>query len=186
MFFFPKTSSFPVRGAYVEMREQGGSVLQMFREDGHGTILRTYVCAHADGNAVSLGDALSGKDGRHKRARKRVAGAHGVRHLHPRRLKMLNGTAREGITAVDAAGEDDHIEIVFAENQPAFVFGVQMGIAKHSTNHLQFLIVDIQYVASSQRLLYNLFCIEVLAQVDVENADALAWCGVEEPVDGLS
>ena len=76
--------------------------------------------------------------------------------------------------------------MVFAQNKPALVLEVKARIAKHATNGDQLFIVDFQYVASAQRLAYHLLAVEVLAQVDVANAQTVAWGGIKKLVDGGS
>ena len=72
-------------------------------------------------------------------------------------------TRSEYVTAVSAAGEHKHVEVVLAEDEPALVLDVETRIAEHTANEYQFLIVNLQDVATLERLTQNLLRIELLA-----------------------
>ena len=64
------------------------------------------------------------------------------------RVHKRHATGREHVTAVDAAREDEHIQFVFANKQPALVFQIDARITEHTTDDNEFFIVDFQYVAT--------------------------------------
>ena len=95
-------------------------------------------------------------------------------------------TRSEYVTAVSATGENEHVEVVLTENEPALVLDVKTGIAKHTADKHQFLIINLQDVTTLERLTQNLLRIELLAQVDVENFQAVSRRGIKELLDGLA
>ena len=90
------------------------------------------------------------------------------------------------VTAVSATGENEHVEVVLTQNEPAFVLNIKAGITKHATDEHQFLIVYLQDVATLERLAQNLLRIELLAKVDVEDLQAVIGCGIKELLDGFA
>ena len=135
---------------------------------------------------MGLGDGLASQDCGTEGARERVTGADGIGHFNLGGLLEGHLAAGEDIGAVGATGEHEHVEVILAQDQPALVLDVQSGIAEHATDGHQFLIVDLENVATAHRLLDNLLVVELLAQVDVKDLHAVAGRGVEEPLDVLS
>ncbi len=104
------------------------------------------------------------------------------------RFLEINAARRENITAVHPAGQDQHLQIILAQQDPALVLQVNAGIAKHAANGNQFLIVNLQHVATLHRLAEHFLGIEVLAEVDVEYLQ-LAFTvrhGIKKTVDGFA
>lgn len=64
---------------------------------------------------------------RYKCGRETVAGSDGICDFHFRRGLERYVAWSEHVAAVDAAGENEHFEIVFAEKNPAFVLKVDTG-----------------------------------------------------------
>lgn len=88
---------------------------------GHGALLRADAGADLHGQTVSFGDGHAGEDGCGKAAGEAVAGANGVDHIHMRRgLETLLAGSKD-VTAVDTTGEDEHAQIVLAEDEPTLV-----------------------------------------------------------------
>ena len=114
-----------------------------------------------------------------------VAGADRVGNLYHWRGKEGYVSGSEDVASVDAAGEDEHLEVIFAEQDPAFVLKVDAGITEEPTDCDQFFVVYLQYVARFHRVLYDLFCVESLAQIDVEHYQRIVFSrySVEEGVD---
>ncbi|CDB11952.1 unknown [Bacteroides sp. CAG:633] len=97
-------------------------------------------------------------------------------------------TGREDVAAIDATGQDKHLQVVLGQQNPALVLQVDAGIAEHTAHGDQFLIINLQNVAAAERIAQNLFRIETLTQVDVEDAQRIGIVGhgVEKTVDGLA
>ena len=94
-------------------------------------------------------------------------------------------TGGEDIRAVGAAGEYEHVEVVFAKDEPALVLNIESGIAEHPSYQDKFLVVDFKNVATLQRLTDDLLSIELLPQVDVENLQAIGGCTINLVKDNL-
>ena len=161
-----------------------GSGLQLGGHFGHGAVLRADVCADAYGSAVGLGDALAGQYAGYEGASERVAGAYGVGHGDFWRLLERDGPGCEDVGAVGAAGEHEHVEVVLAQDEPALVLDVEAWIAEHAADEHEFLVVDLEDVAAAYALLDDLLGVELLAQVDVEDLEAVVGRSVEELLDG--
>ena len=58
----------------------------------------------------------------------------------------------EDVAAVDAAGEDEHLQVVLAQQNPAFVLEVDAGVAEHAADGDELLVVDFEYVAALHRV----------------------------------
>lgn len=160
--------------------------LQALWHYGHGSILGADESTDLNSGLVSLGNGLAVEDAAHERTCEGIAGTDGIGYLYLRGLLERHLAWREYVRAIGAAGEYEHIEVVLAQNQPALVLDVEAGIAEHTANEYQLLIVDLQDVTTLQRLLDYLLGIELLAQVDIENLHTVIGCGVEELVDILT
>ena len=112
---------------------------------------------------MGIPDVHAAQNGGTERARERVASAHGVGDLHLRGGLVGHGAARKDIAAVDAAGEHEHVEVVLAEDEPAFVFDIKPRVAKHAADEHQFLVVDLQDVAALDAGADGLLGVEVLS-----------------------
>ena len=95
---------------------------------------------------------------------------------------------REHITTIDAAGENEHLQIVFAKEYPAFVLKVDAGIAKESAHGDQFLVVNLQYIAFGHRVAEDFLAIKALSQINVEDDHRVFvfWHSVNKSVDCLA
>ena len=99
----------------------GALSCQLFGQLRHGTLLRADVSANADGDLVGLSDTAATKDGGTEGTRERVAGSYRVGHIHLGGGLEGDMTGREDVTAVDTTGEDEHAQIVLAEDEPTLV-----------------------------------------------------------------
>ena len=135
---------------------------------------------------MSLRHGLAVEDAAHEGAGEGVASAYGVGHLDLWRFLEGDMTGSENVGAVGAAGEHEHVEIVLAQDEPTLVLNVETGIAKHTADEHQLLVVNLQDVATLERLTQNLLRIELLAQVDIKDLQAVSGCGVKELLDGLT
>ena len=135
---------------------------------------------------MCFSDGFARQDGSRESACKRVAGSNGVGNLHLGCFLKTFQTFRKHVATIRSAGQYDHVEVVFAENQPAFVLNIKTWIAKKTTDGNEFFIVNFQNVASFERLLDNLFGVEVATQVDVENLQTVFRSGIEKLPNGRS
>ena len=92
----------------------------------------------------------------------------------------------EDVAAIGTTGKDEHTEIVFPQNQPTLVFEVETGITIHPRDFYEFLIVDFQDVAAAARFADDIFGIEILAKIDVEDAQTVSGDAVEELLYGFA
>lgn len=146
----------------------------------------TYVSTHFHCQFVGLPNGLARQDGGRESAAKRVAGSYGVGNLHLGRfLKVLQALCKH-VAAIRSAGQHDHVEVVFAENQPALVLNVETRIVKKTIDDNKLFIVNSQDVASLKRLLDNLSGVEVAMQVDVKNLQSVVRSGIEKFSNGRS
>ena len=129
----------------------------------HSTVLCADEGTDLNGGAMGLGHGLAVEDAAHERAGEGVAGADGIGYLDLRRFLEGDVTGSENVGAVGAAGEHKHVEIVLTQDEPALVLDVKTGIAKHAANEHQFLIINLQDIATLERLTQNLLRIELLA-----------------------
>ena len=78
----------------------------------------------------------------------RIACAYGVGHFYLGSRLKGHRARREYIATVDAASEDEHLEIVFAEKDPAFVLKVDAGISEHSAYSHKLLVIYFKDIAT--------------------------------------
>ena len=135
---------------------------------------------------MGLRHGLAVEDAAHERAGERVSSSYSVGHFDLRRFLEGYVTRSEYVTAVSATGENEHVEVVLTQNEPALVLDVKTGIAKHTADKHQFLIINLQDIATLERLAQNLLRIELLAKVDVEDLQAVGGCGIKKLLDGLA
>ena len=134
---------------------------------------------------MSFRDRHAGEDGGCKGTREGVAGPDGIGHLHLRGLLIRLQVGSKDIGSVHAAGKYEHIKVVLAQQQPALVLHVESRIAEEPADRHQFFIVNLEDVRLVERVGNHLFRIEVLAQIDVEDLQAVLRRSVQEFLDGL-
>lgn len=118
---------------------------------------------------MCLSDALALQDACHESACEGIASAYRISHFYLRSLYKRNFARGEHITAVYAAGKDEHLQIVLAQEEPAFILQVDAWITEDAAYGNQFFIVDLENVASLDALGDNLLGIESLTEIDVED-----------------
>ena len=123
---------------------------QFGRQNGHSTVLGAYIGADLYCKFVCLIDGFAVEDGGAEGTRERVTGANGIGHLNLGCRLEGHFAGFEHIGTVGATGEYQHVEIVLAQNEPALILHVQTGIAKHTANDYQFLVIDFKDVATAQ------------------------------------
>ena len=113
--------------------------------------------------------ALTLQDACHECACEWITGTYSVCHFHFRCLDKRNLARGEYIAAVYAAGKNEHLQIVLAQEEPAFILQVYARITEDAAYGNQFFIVDLEDVASLDALGDNLLGIESLTEIDVED-----------------
>ena len=111
-----------------------------------------------------------------------------TRPFYLRCLYKRNFARGEYVAAVYTAGKDEHLQIVLAQEEPAFVLQVDARIAEDAAYGNQFLIIDLEDVASLDALGDNFLIIESLTEIDVEDFEDsfFLWHVIEEAVDGVT
>ena len=145
----------------------------LFGQSGHCSVLGAHIGTHFYGNTVRLAYRFPLKNGCAERAGKGIACSHGIGHFHFRRFLKRHAARSENVATVYTAGEHEHIEIVLAENEPAFIFHIEPRITEHTANAHEFFVVYLENVAEFERFLYDFFRIKRLPQVDVEDAKTI-------------
>ena len=135
---------------------------------------------------MGLRHRLAIEDAAHERASEGVAGAYSIGHFDLRCFLERYVARGEDVAAVSATGKHKHVEVILTQDEPTFVLDVEAGIAKHTANEHQFLIVDLQDVTTLELFTQDLLCVELLAQVDVEDLQAVIGCGIEKLLDGFA
>ena len=135
---------------------------------------------------MCLSDALALQDACHECTCEGIASAHRISHFYLRSLNKRNFSRGEYVAAVYTAGKDEHLQIILAQKEPAFILQVDARIAKDAAYGNQFLIVDFEDVASFDALGDNFLGIESLTEIDVEDFEDSFFLRhvVEEAVDG--
>ena len=149
-------------------------------------MLGAHVCTYLYSQLVSLGNALALQDAGTESTSEAVACSYGIGNLYLRSFLERLETRSKDIAAVHTTGEHEHIEIVLTKDEPALVLDVKTWITEETADGNQFLIVDLQHIATLQALADHLLGIEVLTQVDVENLQAVLGSMVEELIDRLT
>lgn len=167
---------------FVELSYSVEQVLWYF---GHGAGLGADVGTDLNGKFVSFRDRHSRENCRGERSCEAVASPHCIGNFYLRsRLETLQSRC-EDVAAVGATSKHEHLQIVFAQDKIALVFDVESRIAEETADSDEFLVVDLEDVAGTQRFLDNLLGVEILPQIDVENLQAVHWRGGQEVVDGI-
>ena len=161
---------------------------KLLRQDRHGSILCTDECRNLYCQFMCLSDALALQDACHESACEGIASAHCISHFHLRCLYKRNFARGEHITAVYAAGKDEHLQIILTQEEPAFILQVDARITEDAAYGNQFLVVDLEDVASLDALGDNFLGIESLTEIDVEDFEDsfFLWHVIEEAVDGVA
>ena len=111
-------------------------------QDRHGSILCADVCRNLYSQFMSFLYALTLQNACHESACEGIACAHSISHFHLRCLDKRNLARSEHVAAVYAAGKDEHLQIVFAQQEPAFVLQVDARITEDAAYGNQFFIVS--------------------------------------------
>ncbi len=137
---------------------------------------------------MSFGYALALEDAGYESGGKRVACAHGVGYLHLRGGLERYVAGGKHVTAVDTAGENEHLQVVLAQQDPALVLEIDAGVAKHAAHGHKLLIVDLEDVAAGHGVAQDLLVVESLAQIHVKHHEVVGILGhgVKETVDGVA
>ena len=137
---------------------------------------------------MCLSDALALQDACHECTSERIASTHCVCHFHLRCLYKRNFARGEHITAVYAAGKDEHLQIILAQEKPAFILQVDARITEDAAYGNQFFIVDFEDIASLDAIGDNFLIIESLTEIDVEDFEDFFSLRhvVEEAIDGVA
>ena len=122
---------------------------KFFRQNRHSPVLCAYKSTHIYRQSMGFGNRKSGKYGCCKRARKRVARPYSIGNLYLWRLSKRHAAGRKHITTVHTARKYEHIQIVFAEDEPTFILDIQSGIAEHTADCNKFFIVDLKHIAKA-------------------------------------
>ena len=117
---------------------------------------------------MSFGDTFACENGCGKRACERVAGSNSVGNFYNWRLLIRLYIGGKHVRAVYTAGKHEHVKVVLANEQPAFVLHIQARIAEDATNGNQFFVVYLQYVALFERVSDNGFVVKVLPKVYIK------------------
>ena len=129
--------------AVIATNGHQGLNLQFLWHHGHGAVLCADEGADTDGGAVGFGHGLAIEYAANKGAGERVTSAYGVGYGDLRRFLERYVTGGEDVGAVGAAVEHKHVQVVLAEDEPALVLDIKAGIAEHTTDEHEFLIVDL-------------------------------------------
>ena len=158
------------------------------REDGHGAFLGADVSRGAHGQRMGLRNAFTLEYRRYEGGGERVAGSYGISYFDLWRGLERHIARGEYVAAIDAAGEDEHLKIIFSEKDPALVLKVDAGISEHAAYRYQLLVVDLQNVAALHRVAEYLLGIETLTEVNVKYYEAVVIVrhSVEEAVYGIA
>lgn len=146
---------------------------------------------------MGFGDALALEKRGYEGGGETVTGADGVGDLNFRGWLERDVTGGEDIASVDSAGQNEHSEVVFAQQNPAFVLKVNARITEHAADGDKLFVVYLQDIAALHRVAEDFFGVESLTEVDVEDNEAvaaaylakcyltLAWGDGYEATDGV-
>ena len=118
---------------------------------------------------MSLGNSHTLKDASAEGACERVASTNGIGNLNLWSFLERLATWSKHITAIYSAGQYEHVEIVFTQDEPTLVFDIQTRITKEATYGNKFFVVNLQHITTLQAFADNLLGIEILTKVDVED-----------------
>lgn len=157
-------------------------------EDGHGSVAGADEGRGADCEGVGLGDRLPAQNRGDESGCEAVACSDSIGHLDLGCGLEGDVAGSEDVATVDTAGENEHLEVVLAEEDPALVLEVDAGIAEHTADGDKLLVVDLEDVASLHGVAEDFLVVESLPEVDVKHHKAVFPAGhcVEKPVDCLT
>lgn len=166
----------------------GDAGLELGRELGHGAVLGADEGGDFDGELVRLGDGHALEEAGHHCGGEAVAGADGVGNFDCGRLDEGDVAALEDVAAVDAAGEDEQVEVVHLDELLALLFKVGAGEFEEAADDNELFVVYFEDVALAEGGFEDFLRVETLAEVDVEDLEGgvVGGHGVEEAVDGLA
>ena len=117
---------------------------------------------------MRFGHRFSIENGGTESSCKRIACAHCVGNRYFGRLLERDNARCEHIAAIDAASENQHLQVVFCQQNPAFILQINAGITKHTADSHQLFVVYLQDVATVERFAQYLFRVEILAEIDIK------------------
>ena len=129
-------------------KAQFSGVDELLGEEGHGSLLGADEGGGAHGKRVGFGYTLPFQNSGYEGGREAVARANRVGYLNPRCRLIRHVAWSEDVAAIYATRQDQHLQIVFAKQYPAFVLKVDAGIAEHAADRHQFLVVYLEDVAA--------------------------------------
>ena len=90
---------------------------------------------------IGFGHRFSIENGGTESSCKRIACAHCVGNRYFGRLLERDNARCEHIAAIDAASENQHLQVVFCQQNPAFILQINAGITKHTADSHQLFVV---------------------------------------------
>ena len=157
-------------------------------QDRHGSILCADVCRNLYCQFMSFLYALTLQNACHESACEGIASTHRISYLHLRCLYKRNFARGEYVAAVYTAGKNEHLQIILAQEEPAFILQVDARITEDAAYGNQFFIVDLEDVASLDALGDNLLGIESLTEIDIEDFEDSIFLRhvIKEAIDGVA
>lgn len=137
-----------------------------------------------NGAAVRFPDSASFQNRGDEGGGEGIAGTDGVLDLDGRGWEKGNNFRSEDIASVGSAGENQHFEVIILHQSPALVLRVDFRKTKDAAHDVELLIVDLQYIAFCDGVVYYLSGVEPLTEVDVEDNKSVIIFGhcIEEAV----
>lgn len=84
-------------------------------QNGHRAFLGAYECRCFHRGMMGFGYRLALEDTRNECGGERIAGSYRIGNLNRRGWLERNPAGGEDVASVDAAGQNEHLEVVFAE-----------------------------------------------------------------------
>ena len=111
---------------------------------------------------MSLSNGHTLEDASAEGACERVASTNSIGNLNLWSFLERLAAWSKYIAAIYSACQYEHVEIVFTQDEPTLVFDIQTRIAKEATYGNEFLVVNLQHIATLQAFADNLLGIEIL------------------------
>ena len=140
----------------------GKELYQLWRQSWHCTMLGADIGANFYCTLMSLSYGHTLEDASAEGACERVASANSIGNLNLWSFLERLATWSKYIAAIYTAGQYEHVEIVFTQDEPTLVFDIQTRISKEATYGNKLLVVNLQHIATLQAFADNLLCIEIL------------------------